>query len=140
MLSGEGGDEMFGGYGRYRSAMRAWWLGGRVMRACGMLERLGLRRDLAPGWRDGMEAAAATSALPGRIRLMAVQATDMVDWLPNDLLKKLDRCLMAHGVKGRSPLIDPVVAAAAFRLPDRLKVRNGTGKWLLRAWLSEQLP
>jgi len=140
VLSGEGGDEMFGGYGRYRSAMRPWWLGGRVMRARGICERLRIRRDLAPGWRDGMEAAAAAAAAPGRTRLMAAQATDMVDWLPNDLLAKLDRCLMAHGVEGRTPLLDPVVAAAAFRLPDSLKVRNGMGKWLLRAWLAEALP
>jgi len=140
VLSGEGGDEMFGGYGRYRSAMRPWWLGGRVMRARGMLERLGIRRDLPPGWRDGMEGAAAAAASPGRTRLMAAQATDMVDWLPNDLLAKLDRCLMAHGLEGRTPLLDPVVAAAAFRLPDALKVRNGMGKWLLRTWLAEKMP
>jgi asparagine synthase (glutamine-hydrolysing) len=140
VLSGEGGDEMFGGYGRYRSAMRPWWLGGRVMRARGMLERLGLRQGLAPGWRDGMETAAAAAAAPGRTRLMAAQATDMVDWLPNDLLAKLDRCLMAHGLEGRTPLLDPVVAAAVFRLPDALKVRQGTGKWLLRAWLADALP
>jgi asparagine synthase (glutamine-hydrolysing) len=140
VLSGEGGDEMFGGYGRYRSAMRPWWLGGRVMRARGMIERLGLRRDLAPGWRDGMEGAAATAASPGRTRLMAAQATDMVDWLPNDLLAKLDRCLMAHGLEGRTPLLDPAVTAASFRLPDALKVRQGSGKWLLRAWLAEAMP
>jgi asparagine synthase (glutamine-hydrolysing) len=140
VLSGEGGDEMFGGYGRYRSAMRPWWLGGRVMRARGMIERLGLRRDLAPGWRDGMEAAAAAAASPGRTRLMAAQATDMVDWLPNDLLAKLDRCLMAHGLEGRTPLLDPAIAAAAFRLPDSLKVRNGSGKWLLRTWLAKAMP
>lgn len=140
VLSGEGGDEMFGGYGRYRSAMRPWWLGGRVMRARGMIERLGLRRDLAPGWRDGMEGAAATAASPGRTRLMAAQATDMVDWLPNDLLAKLDRCLMAHGLEGRTPLLDPAVTSAAFRLPDALKVRQGSGKWLLRAWLAEAMP
>jgi asparagine synthase (glutamine-hydrolysing) len=140
VLSGEGGDEMFGGYGRYRSAMRPWWLGGRVMRARGMLERLGLRRDLAPGWRDGMEGAAAAAAAPERTRLMAAQATDMVDWLPNDLLAKLDRCLMAHGLEGRTPLLDPAIAAAAFRLPDAMKVRNGIGKWALRAWLAEAMP
>jgi asparagine synthase (glutamine-hydrolysing) len=64
----------------------------------------------------------------------------MVDWLPNDLLVKLDRCLMAHGVEGRTPLLDPAIAAAAFRLPDALKVRKGTGKWLLRAWLARHMP
>ncbi|MCU0986318.1 MAG: asparagine synthase (glutamine-hydrolyzing) [Acetobacteraceae bacterium] len=140
VLSGEGGDEMFGGYGRYRSAMRPWWMGGRVMRARGMLERLGLRRALSPGWRDGMEGAAAAAASPGRTRLMAAQATDMVDWLPNDLLAKLDRCLMAHGLEGRTPLLDPAIIGAAFRLPDALKVRKGTGKWLLRTWLAQAMP
>jgi asparagine synthase (glutamine-hydrolysing) len=140
VLSGEGGDEMFGGYGRYRSAMRPWWMGGRVMRARGILERLGLRRSLPHGWRDGMEGAAAAAASPGRTRLMAAQATDMVDWLPNDLLTKLDRCLMAHGLEGRTPLLDPAITEAAFRLPDQLKVRKGAGKWLLRAWLAEAMP
>ncbi|MFQ3623754.1 MAG: asparagine synthase (glutamine-hydrolyzing) [Acetobacteraceae bacterium] len=140
VLSGEGGDEIFGGYGRYRSALRPWWLGGRVMRARGTLERLGLRRGAPSGWRDGMEAAAAAAASPGRTRLMVAQATDMVDWLPNDLLTKLDRCLMAHGLEGRTPFLDTEVAAAAFRLPDPLKVRRGLGKWILRAWLDRALP
>ncbi|WP_337876588.1 asparagine synthase (glutamine-hydrolyzing) [Elioraea sp.] len=140
VLAGEGGDEIFGGYGRYRAAMRPWWRGGRVMRARGILERLGLRRHTTSAWRDGMEAAAAAAASPGRTRLMVAQATDMVDWLPNDLLAKLDRCLMAHGVEGRTPFLDPAVAAAAFRLPDALKVRGGLGKWVLRAWLDRHLP
>lgn len=140
VLAGEGGDEIFGGYGRYRAAMRPWWRGGRVMRARGILERLGLRRHATSAWRDGMEAAAAAAASPGRTRLMVAQATDMVDWLPNDLLAKLDRCLMAHGVEGRTPFLDPAVAAAVFRLPDALKVRGGLGKWVLRAWLDRHLP
>jgi asparagine synthase (glutamine-hydrolysing) len=71
---------------------------------------------------------------------MAAQATDMVDWLPNDLLTKLDRCLMAHGLEGRTPLLDPAITEAAFRLPDALKVRKGTGKWLLRTWLAQAMP
>jgi asparagine synthase (glutamine-hydrolysing) len=140
VLSGEGDDEIFGGDGRYRAAMRPWWRGGRVMCARGILERLRLRRHATSAWRDGMEAAAAAAASPGRTRLMVAQATDMVDWLPNDLLTKLDRCLMAHGIEGRMPLLDPVVAAAVFRLPDGLKVRGGLGKWVLRAWLDRHLP
>jgi len=140
VLSGEGGDEMFAGYGRYRAAMRPWWQGGRTMRPNGVLTRLGLRRVPAPYWRDGIEAAGAAAAEPDRTRLMAAQATDILDWLPNDLLTKLDRCLMAHAVEGRTPFLDPVVAAASFRLPDGLKVRNGQGKYLLRRWLAEKFP
>ena len=64
----------------------------------------------------------------------------MADWLPNDLLLKIDRCLMAHAVEGRTPFLDAGVAAAAFRLPDGLKVRDGMGKWILRRWLEKNCP
>ena len=140
VLCGEGGDEIFGGYGRYRSAMRPWWQGGRVMRARGTFERLDVLRARAPGWRDGLAASEVHAATPGRTRLAVAQATDMADWLPHDLLLKLDRCLMAHGVEGRTPLLDPAVTAAGFRLPDGMKVRNGRGKWLLRQWLAQHMP
>ena len=140
VLSGEGGDEIFAGYGRYRSAMRPWWLGGRVMRARGTFDRLDVLRARPTGWRDGIAAAEAQAATGGRTRLAAAQATDMADWLPHDLLLKLDRCLMAHAVEGRTPFLDSGVAAAAYRLPDALKVRQGRGKWLLRLWLERALP
>ncbi len=140
VLSGEGGDEVFGGYGRYRSAMRPWFLGGRTMRARGTFDGLGVLRGLPSGWRDGLAAAEAREAGGGRSRLQAAQATDMADWLPHDLLLKLDRCLMAHGVEGRTPLLDRGVTEAGFRLPDALKVRNGRGKYLLRRWLEGALP
>jgi len=140
VLTGEGGDELFGGYGRYRSIMRPWWLGGRMLRGRGILERAGvLRRDL-PSWRDGIQAAEVTEAQPGRTRLQIAQAVDCADWLPNDLLTKLDRCLMAHGLEGRTPFLDPEVAAFAFALPDRLKVQRGRGKHLLRRLLARRLP
>ena len=140
VLSGEGGDEVFGGYGRYRSAMRGWWLGGRIMRARGTFDGLDVLRAPPPAWRDGLKAAEAQASLPGRTRLQVAQATDMEDWLPHDLLTKLDRCLMAHGVEGRTPLLDPAVTAAGYRLPDALKVRGGRGKYLLRRWLEGAMP
>ena len=140
ILCGEGGDELFAGYGRHRSALRPWWQGGRAMRPKGNFDGLRVLRDETASWRDGIVAAESTEALDGRTRLQVVQAVDCADWLPHDLLLKIDRCLMAHGVEGRTPLLDPAVAAAAFGLSDELKVRNGQGKYLLRRWLAEHLP
>jgi asparagine synthase (glutamine-hydrolysing) len=140
VLSGEGGDEIFAGYGRYRSAMRPWWLGGRTMWARGSFDRVDVLRARPSVWRDGIAEAEAAAAEGGRSRLAAAQATDMIDWLPHDLLLKLDRCLMAHAVEGRTPFLDPGVANAAFRLPDAMKLRDGLGKWILRKWLEKHLP
>jgi len=137
VLSGEGADEMFGGYGRYR---RASWLGlfRRSSRNHGVLDRwptTGLE-----GWRDGLAAGEDAAYAGGRSHIQGLQAVDCGQWLPNDLLTKLDRCLMAHSVEGRTPFLDPVVADFAFRLPDAMKVRGRFGKWLLREWLSKALP
>jgi asparagine synthase (glutamine-hydrolysing) len=140
VLCGEGGDELFAGYGRYRSALRPFWRGGRAMRRHGTFHGLDILRGTQHGWRDGIAAAEAAMNTQGRGRLCVAQATDIADWLPHDLLLKLDRCLMAHGVEGRTPFLDPAVAAAAFRLPDDLKLRGGMGKYLLRAWLERALP
>ncbi|HVC61110.1 MAG TPA: asparagine synthase (glutamine-hydrolyzing) [Acetobacteraceae bacterium] len=140
VLSGEGGDEIFAGYPRYRSAMKPWWLGGRAMYARGSFDRVNVLRARPAGWRDGIAAAELRAAEGGRSRLAAAQATDMTDWLPHDLLLKLDRCLMAHAVEGRTPFLDKGVAAAAFRLPDSMKLRDGMGKYILRKWLEKNLP
>ena len=143
ILTGEGGDEMFGGYGRYRKAMRLRLLGGAPMRARGAFEGLGILReadDAGRGWRAAIGAAESAEARDGRSALQVAQAVDCVDWLPNDLLTKLDRCLMAHGVEGRVPFLDREIANFALRLPDRLKVRRSLGKFLLREWLRTGLP
>jgi len=140
VLCGEGGDEVFAGYGRYRSAMRPWFLGGKAMRGHGIFHRVDVLRERPAHWRDGIAASEADAASPGRTRLQVAQACDFADWLPNDLLIKLDRCLMAHGIEGRTPFLDPAVIAAGFSLPDGLKIRDGRGKFLLRLWLSRALP
>ena len=140
ILCGEGGDELFGGYGRYRSMMRPWWRYRRAMRSRGALEGLGVARKETRDWRKGVAASESIAGVNGRTPLQVAQATDCADWLAHDLLIKLDRCLMAHGVEGRTPMLDPAVAEAVFRLPDRLKVRGRVGKWILRKWLDGVLP
>jgi asparagine synthase (glutamine-hydrolysing) len=141
VLSGEGGDELFAGYGRYRDAVRPWWTGGaRAMRRRGRFDGLGVLNRETPAWRDGIHAAETRYRGADFSPLQRAQAIDACDWLPNDLLIKLDRCLMAHGIEGRTPLLDPVVGDFAYRLPDGLKVRKGQGKYLLRRWLDRHLP
>ncbi|THD82618.1 MAG: asparagine synthase (glutamine-hydrolyzing) [Phenylobacterium sp.] len=128
VLTGEGGDELFGGYGRYRRALRPAWLGGRPAEP---------RPDdpaLLARWR------AEAQPPKGLTPLQQAQWADVATWLPNDLLLKLDRCLMAHGLEGRTPFLDPQVAAFAFPLPDRFKVCGRYGKWLLRKWLERACP
>jgi len=140
VLSGEGGDELFAGYGRYRSVVKPWWLGGRAMRRRGTFDGLGILRADTKGWRDGMHASESRARTPGRTPLQAAQAVDIDAWLPNDLLAKLDRCLMAHAVEGRTPFLDPEMAAFAFSLPDAFKLHRRWGKWIVRSWLDHVLP
>lgn len=131
VLTGEGGDELFGGYSRYRRAQRPKWLGGRVAEP---------QTDALLG-PSAIEAWRKHATRPnGLTTLQQAQAADIATWLPNDLLLKLDRMLMAHGLEGRTPFLDPEVAAFAFHLPDNLKTRGKFGKYILRAWLGKNCP
>ncbi|MBC7770471.1 MAG: asparagine synthase (glutamine-hydrolyzing) [Phycisphaerales bacterium] len=129
VLTGEGGDELFGGYSRYRRAMRPSWLGGRPAEP--QTDDV-LGPDAIDAWRKHAHADRGPLTT-----LQSAQAADIATWLPNDLLLKLDRMLMAHGLEGRTPFLDPEVAAFAFNLPDDLKVRGKFGKYILRAWLEK---
>ncbi len=140
VLSGEGGDELFAGYGRYRRFLRRRLWGDGKLRRNGTFDGLGVLQSRPDAWRLSWNATLDAVARPGRSRLQQAQAADMADWLPNDLLAKLDRCLMAHGVEGRVPFLDPHVADVAFRLSDDLKLREGKGKYLLRRWLDREMP
>ncbi len=143
VLSGEGGDEIFAGYGRYRAALRPWPFK-KPLRSRGVFDGLGLLNpDIASDPKDWRKTLLKNEQdLGGRplTPLQRLQALDCRDWLPHDLLIKLDRCLMAHGVEGRTPFLDKEVAQFAFTLPDNLKLQRGMGKWVLREWLAKHLP
>lgn len=140
ILSGEGGDELFAGYGRYRKASQPWWKGGRKMYRKGVFEQTDYLRADFSSWRDEISAFEKHYDFSKISRLTKAQKIDIETWLPNDLLIKLDRCLMAHGMEGRVPFLDKKVAAFAFNLSDSLKVQNRQGKWILRKWLDQNFP
>ena len=92
----------------------------------------------APAVRMGAASAlkwmAARHGLSGGTTLGLVQRSDLLDYLPNDILTKSDRMSMAHGLEVRAPLLEVGLAEFALRLPAALKAGlYGPGKRVLRA-------
>jgi asparagine synthase (glutamine-hydrolysing) len=196
-LSGDGGDELFGGYDRYRQGRSLWrwvrtvprparyaaarwlhavppsrwdaWLapvGPALTRLAGLrvtgdrIHKLGdllaldnaqaLYRDLMSHWRDpaavvlgGAEPStplATTNGHGSRPMMPLMMALDLVTYLPDDILVKVDRASMAISLESRAPFLDHDVVEFAWRLPPRLKVRRGRGKWALRQLLARYVP
>jgi asparagine synthase (glutamine-hydrolysing) len=174
VLSGDGGDESFGGYPRHAAMVLSGQIGPRLRRC---LARLGRRVRPHPGrksrwnaarrflaaldleplprylawrslfsaedlvglvapefaaealaddpsarWRD---AIAGLEQRPWADRAMAI---DLVDYLPNDCLAKVDIASMRHSLEVRSPLLDHRVVELARQMPLDLKWRSRMGR------------
>ena len=193
-LSGDGGDELFGGYKRYFAAGRLWsklkllpapiraaagaslgrlppavWdrigaaVGGRLPPEFGMKVRkylttvAGARNldqlfvaflDEWTGDRQpvlGTQGAATPcpfdldlgTPAPDALRMMYC---DVLSFLPDDILCKVDRASMAVSLEVHVPFLDHRVAELAARMPIEMKIRGGTGKRILRKLLYKEAP
>lgn len=76
----------------------------------------------------------------GTRRQDAVSVLDLVSYLPEDILTKVDRASMAFSLEARVPLLDHRLVEFALSLPFSLKYRGGRGKHLLRQTLYKRVP
>ena len=135
VLTGEGGDELFGGYGRYKKVQRFLFKG----------------RDLKETFNSGtffkklqkknndFKNKTQYFDFKNTTKLQQKQLFDYKNWLPNDLLIKLDRCLMAFSLEGRTPFIDKNMFSNFFFVDDNLKIKSGFGKFYVRHFLKRNL-
>jgi asparagine synthase (glutamine-hydrolysing) len=101
-------------------------------------------RDPRPWQRDAEEPEIQHDALPAWERLpellQRMMRLDLVWYLPDDILVKVDRAAMAVDLETRIPLLDHRIIEFAWSLPSSFKQNRNQGKWLLRQILYQYVP
>jgi asparagine synthase (glutamine-hydrolysing) len=77
---------------------------------------------------------------PGASDALRMMYCDATNYLPDDILVKVDRAAMAVSLETRVPFLDHRVAAVAARIPLTMKIKNGRGKHVLRELLYRHAP
>ncbi len=143
VLSGEGGDEMFAGYDQHQLALngkldRDTLFGHFFLLSSNDLKPNALLRDKGLALhhlRHRTAFDAADTALNG------MQAFELTTWMPENLMMKADKVLMAHSLEGRFPFLDLDVYRFASTLPQSMKLpRADSSKHVLRQLMRQRLP
>jgi asparagine synthase (glutamine-hydrolysing) len=166
VLSGEGSDELFGGYPKYRLAAATAAAGlvpAAVRRRAfnGLADalpssrsraRIALRALTGASEADRLEGWFAPFTSEERTALLGVSghglqraeercvgdalqrmsATDVIGWLPDNLLERADRMSMATSLETRPPFLQVDMVEAAFAVPSKFKAYRGTTKWVVK--------
>ena len=69
-----------------------------------------------------------------------MMALDLINYLPNDILVKIDRAAMKSSLETRVPFLDHELVEHICKIPHNSKFKNGEGKWILRQILNEYVP
>lgn len=143
VLSGEGGDEQFGGYPQYLNFRNNTALNPEqrfehfLRESFYFLDNFGLLLEptLPPHHLRNYKYFAEASGLNSML------AFDMRTWMPDNLMMKADKILMAHSLEGRFPFLDLELSVFCAGLPQDLKISpDGIGKWLLKEAMKQALP
>jgi asparagine synthase (glutamine-hydrolysing) len=97
-------------------------------------------RNTLSGYRGEQRYIDTMRSAPAADALGRAQYADLKIWLPGDILTKVDRTSMAVSLEAREPLLDHRLVEFAARLPARMRLRGGTGKYLMKKALGRYLP
>ena len=152
VLSGDGGDELFFGYGQYRShwhvslprkiidGFHAGLFGYRpahLVRFFSSSERRKLWR--APSSVED-NLASYLDLGEAETNLQKINLTDFLTTLPGDILAKVDRASMMHSLEVRSPFLNHELAEFVYNLPDEYKTDSKQGKLVLERAFAGRMP
>ncbi len=92
------------------------------------------------GFQGEDELIQLMAGAPAQSGLDRAQYADLTFWMPGDILTKVDRTSMAVSLEAREPLLDHRLVEFAARLPEKMRVRGSTGKFLLKKCMERYLP